>query len=398
LVKGFAGQAILANFVPMKRAYLDNASTTALHPDVIAEMAHIMADTYGNPSSTHSFGRSAKVVLETARKTIAALLNAEAREIIFTSCGTEANNFILRSVVKDLGVKRIISSRIEHHSVLTTLPQLAKEFGIRVDYVNLSGGGYPDYSHLETLLEEDIPTLVSLMHINNETGVVADIEKIGNLCRLHNAYFHTDTVQGIGKTEYNLKNLPVDFMVASAHKFHGPKGVGFAYIRKNIALQPMIYGGEQEKGLRAGTEAVHQIAGMAKALELSYQNLNQEREYITGLKNYLLEQLDVHFQGYKVNGLNTDHPLLNTELFYNLANVLLPFGEDKTAMILFHLDMLGVAVSRGSACQSGSVRPSHVLEQILPAEDVKRPSLRISFSHYNTKEDIDLLIEGLGKV
>jgi cysteine desulfurase len=382
----------------MERAYLDNAATTALHPEVIAEMAHVMAETYGNPSSTHSFGRSAKVVLETARKTIAALLNAEAREIIFTGGGTEANNFIVRNAVQNLGVTRIISSRAEHHSVLTTLPQLTKEFGTRIDYVNLTEGGYPDYAHLEALLEVNVPTLVSLMYVNNETGVVADIEEIGRLCRLHNAYFHTDTVQAIGKTALDLKNLPVDFIVASAHKFHGPKGVGFAYIRKNIAVQPMIFGGEQEKGLRAGTEATHQIAGMAKALEISYHNLNQERDYIAGLKSYLLGQLDIHFPGYKVNGLNTEPSTVHPELFYSLANILLPFGEDKTAMILFHLDMLGVAVSRGSACQSGSVMPSHVLEQVLPAADVKRPSLRISFSRYNTRRDVDLLIEALKKI
>lgn len=384
---------ILANFVPMKRAYLDNASTTALHPDVIAEMARVMGEIYGNPSSTHSYGRSGKVVLETARKTIAALLNAEAREIIFTSGGTEANNFILRSAVKDLGVKRIISSRVEHHSVLNTLPQLAGDFGTRIDYVNLTEGGHIDFTHLEALLADDVPTLVSLIHVNNETGVVADLQKIGSLCRLHNAYFHTDTVQSIGKTELDFKTMPIDFAVSSAHKFHGPKGVGFAYIRKGIALQPMMYGGEQEKGLRAGTEAIHQIAGMAKALELSYQNLVEERAHITAIKDYLLQQLDIYFPGYKVNGLSG-----NNQLFYNLANILLPFGEDKTAMILFSLDMQGVAVSRGSACQSGSTRPSHVLEQILPPDKVKRPSLRISFSHYNIKEDIDLLVEALGKV
>ena len=385
----------MPNFVPMKKAYLDNASTTAMRPEVIAEMAHIMGAVYGNPSSTHSFGRSAKVVLETCRKAIAALLNAEAREIIFTSGGTEANNFILRSAVKDLGVKRIISSRAEHHSVLTTLPALAAEFGIRIDYITLTDGGQPDYIQLEALLEEDIPTLVSLMHVNNETGVVLDLQKTGALCRQYRALFHTDTVQSAGKETFDLKNLPVDFMVASAHKFHGPKGVGFAYIRKNIALQPMIYGGEQEKGLRAGTEAIHQIAGMAKALELSYKSLDADRKHITGVKNYLLEQLGIYFSGFKVNG----QPLtVNPQPFYNIANILLPLGEDKTAMILFHLDMLGVAVSRGSACQSGSVRPSHVLEQILSPEDVKKPSLRISLSHYNTKEDIDLLIEALKKV
>jgi cysteine desulfurase len=389
---------ILANFAAMKRAYLDNASTTALHPDVIAEMARVMGETYGNPSSTHGYGRSAKVVIETARKSIAALLNAEAREIIFTGGGTEANNFILRSAVKDLGVKRIISSRVEHHSVLNMLPQLETEFGTHTDYVNLTEGGHIDYRHLQLLLSEEIPTLVSLIHVNNETGVVADLERIGNLCRAHNAYFHTDTVQSIGKTELNFKTLPVDFAVSSAHKFHGPKGVGFAYIRKGIALQPMILGGEQEKGLRSGTEAIHQIAGMAIALELSYKNLDAERAHITKIKDYLFQQLDSYFPGYKINGLKSVQESPNSGLFYNLANVLLPFGEDKTAMILFSLDMQGVAVSRGSACQSGSTRPSHVLEQILPADEVKRPSLRISFSHYNTEEDIDLLIEALKKV
>jgi len=379
----------------MKNAYLDNASTTAMHPEVIAEITRVMGDVFGNPSSTHRFGRTAKVVLETSRKTIAALLNAEAREIIFTSGGTEANNFILRGTVKNLGVKRIISSRVEHHSVLTTLPILAAEFDVQIAYVDLIDGGQPDYVRLEELLKEGIPTLVSLMHVNNETGVVLDLEKTGNLCRQYGAYFHTDTVQSIGKTEFDLKLLPVDFIVASAHKFHGPKGIGFAYIRKNIGLPPMIYGGEQEKGVRAGTEAIHQIAGMAKALQLSCQNLATEREHITNVKNYLLSQLDIYFAGYKINGQPAGG---GAQLFYNVANILLPLGEDKTAMILFHLDMLGVAVSRGSACQSGSVRPSHVLEQILSAEDIKKPSLRISLSHYNTVEDIDLLIEALGKI
>lgn len=387
--------AFLPNFVPMKKAYLDNASTTVMVPDVIAEMARVMGEVYGNPSSTHSYGRSAKVVVETARKNIASLLNAEAREIIFTSGGTEGNNFILRSAVKTLGIKRIISSRVEHHSVLYALPVLASEFSIEIVYLELTEGGQPNLDRLKALLEEDMPTLVSLMHVNNETGVVLDLKKTGSLCRQYNAYFHTDTVQSVGKTEFDLKQLPVDFMVASAHKFHGPKGVGFAYVRKNIVLQPMILGGEQEKGLRAGTEATHQIAGMAMALELSCKNLNAHRDYITGIKDYLLAQLDVHFPGYKVNGHSTD---VNWLLFYNLANILLPLSEEKTAMILFSLDMQGVAVSRGSACQSGSVRPSHVLEQLLSPGDIRKPSLRISFSHYNTKEDVDLLIEALKKV
>ena len=383
----------LGNFAPMKKAYLDNASTTAIRPEVIQEITQVMATVYGNPSSTHSFGRTAKVVLETARKTIASLLNAEAREIIFTSGGTEANNLILHSVVKDLGIRRIISSRTEHHSVLNTIPELVAQFGIRADYVNLLTGGQPDPNHLEALLQDDIPTLVSLIHVNNETGTVLNLQQTGTLCRQYKALFHTDTVQSIGKTEFSLKELPVDFLVSSAHKYHGPKGIGFAYINKKIGLKPMIYGGEQEKGLRGGTEAIHQIAGMAKALESSYANLDIERQHITNVKKYLHKQLGLYFPGFKINGESN-----NEELFYNITNVLLPLPEDKTAMILFHLDMQGVAVSRGSACQSGSVKPSHVLKEILSEADVKKPSLRISFSHYNTNEDVDLLIEALRKM
>jgi len=378
----------------MKKVYLDNASTTAMRPRVISEIARVMTDVYGNPSSTHSFGRTAKVVLETARKTIASLINAEAREIIFTSGGTESNNLILLSAVKDLGIRRIISSKTEHHSVLNTIPELVTHFGIRADYVNLLPGGGADLIHLEALLREDVPTLVSLIHVNNETGTVLNLHEAGNICRQYKALFHTDTVQSIGKTEFDLQNLPVDFLVSSAHKYHGPKGIGFLYINKKIGLKPMIYGGEQEKGLRGGTEAIHQIAGMAKALELSYANLAAERQHITGIKNYLHEQLAIHFPGFKINGAGK----LTENLFYNITNVLLPLPDDKTAMILFHLDMQGVAVSRGSACQSGSIKPSHVLKEILSDIDVKKPSLRISFSHYNTNEDVDLLIEALKKM
>jgi cysteine desulfurase len=379
----------------MKKVYLDNASTTAMHPEVIAHMAQIMGDVYGNPSSTHSFGRTAKVVLETARKTIASCINAEAREVIFTSGGTESNNFILRSAVKYLGIRKIISSRVEHHSVLYTFPALAAEFNVDVQYVDLLHDGSININHLKILLEGDTPTLVSLIHVNNETGTVLDLERIGAICKQHKALLHTDTVQSIGKTEFDLKTLPVDFLVASAHKFHGPKGIGFAYIRKTIGLKPMIYGGEQEKGLRAGTEAIHQIAGMAKALELSYKNLDTERNHITSVKNYLHEQLALHFPGFKING-GVDNNQSN--VFYNITNVLLPLPEDKTSMILFHLDMLGIAVSRGSACQSGSIKPSHVLKEILNADDVRKPSLRISFSHYNSFDDIDVFISALKTV
>lgn len=374
----------------MKKAYLDNASTTALRPEVIHEITNILAENYGNPSSTHSFGRSAKVLVETSRKTIASLINAEAREILFTSCGTEANNWILRSVTRN-GIERIISSKIEHHSVLTTVEELVRENNVKVDYVNLLKDGSVDITHLVQLLSDNTPTLVSLIHVNNETGTVLDIEKVGRICKQYNALFHTDTVQSMGKTVFDMQNLPVDFLVASAHKFHGPKGVGFAFVRKNTVFNPLIYGGEQERGLRAGTEALHQIGGMARALELSYKELEAEKQYISSLKEYLLSQLEIHFPGYKVNGGNDD-------LFYNLANILLPLPEDKTSMILFHLDMKGIAVSRGSACQSGSIKPSHVLKEILSDEDIKKPSLRISLSHFNTKEDIDMLIAALKTV
>lgn len=374
----------------MKKVYLDNASTTAMRPEVIQEMTKVMLEDYGNPSSTHGFGRNAKSILELSRKKIAKQFNASAQEIIFTSCGTEADNWILRSAVRDLKVRRIITSKIEHHAVLFTVQALQEEFDIQVDYVGLKPNGEIDLTDLAELLSQEKKTLVSLMHVNNEIGTVLDLERVGLICKQYNALFHSDSVQSVGKKEMDLQRLPVDFIVASAHKFHGPKGVGFAFIRKNSGLKPLFYGGEQEKGLRAGTEAVHQIAGMAKALELSYANLEMESNHISALKSYLIERLEVEFPDFLING--------NPAGFYNILNVLLPFSEDKTAMILFHLDMKGIAVSRGSACQSGSIRASHVLAEILSVEDLKKPSLRISFSHYNTKEDVDLLIEGLKSI
>ncbi|NDI99936.1 cysteine desulfurase [Flavobacterium sp. LaA7.5] len=376
----------------MKKAYLDNASTTALRPEVITEITRALSEQYGNPSSTHSYGRSAKVILETSRKTIASLLNAEAREIIFTSGGTEADNWIIRSAVKDLGIKRIITARTEHHAVLYAAQAVAADYGITIDYVNLLPDGKPDTDHLKDLLAQNIPTLVSLMHVNNEIGTITDLHQIGTICRHYKALFHSDTVQSVGKEVLDLAALPVDFIVASAHKFHGPKGVGFAYVRKNSGLKAMIYGGEQEKGMRAGTEAVHQVAGMAKALGIAYNNLETEKTHIINLRNYLLQELALYFPGFKLNGSIDNN---NTSTFYTIVNVMLPLPEEKTAMILFHLDMHGVAVSRGSACQSGSIKPSHVLLELLNEEDIKKPSLRISLSHYNTKDDIDILISAL---
>jgi cysteine desulfurase len=370
----------------MKKVYLDNAATTAIHPEVISVMLEVLQNDFGNPSSTHSFGRSAKTLLESARKSIAKLLNAQASEIIFTSSATEATNWILTSVVKDLGIKRIITTKIEHHATLHTVEHLAKEFGIQVEYIAILPNGNIDYQDLAAKLPSDIPTLVSLIHVNNEIGTILDIKRVSDLCQYANALFHCDTVQSIGKTNLDVQDLGIDFLVASAHKFHGPKGIGFAYLKKNSMLQPMIFGGEQEKGMRAGTEAVHQVVGMSRAFELAHANLENDINYISDLKEYCYSELKKVFPAVKINGENT---------FYNLLNVQLPLSEEKTSMLLFTLDMKGIAVSRGSACQSGSLKPSHVLVEFLSPEEVMKPSVRISFSHFNTKEDIDLLIEAL---
>lgn len=375
----------------MKNVYLDNASTTALRPEVITEMTKVLIENFGNPSSSHAFGRSSKNLIELSRKSIAKQLNCNAQEIIFTSCGTEANNFIILSCIRDLKVTRIITSKIEHHAVLHTIEVFQKQFDIEVDYVNILEDGSIDYNDLEELLLEDKKTLVSLMHVNNEIGTVLNLEKVVSLCKNNNAYFHTDTVQSIGKTKINLTELPIDFLVASAHKFHGPKGIGFAFIRKQIVLHPLLLGGEQEKGLRAGTESVHNIVGMSKALEISFEKLEQEKIQVSELKKYLIEQLYLNFPEISFAGNPED-------TFYNVLNVILPFDENKTSMLLFQLDMNGIAVSRGSACQSGSVKPSHVLEAFLPTELLRKPNIRVSFSHYNTKDDIDYLIDILKKI
>lgn len=370
----------------MKRVYLDNAATTPLRPEVISEMVTVLSDEFGNASSTHSYGRSARSILELARKSIAKQLNCHASEIIFTSGATEANNWVLMSAIRDLRVQRIITSKVEHHAVLHAIEKLHNDFPIRVDYVSIDCDGAIDYGQLEELLAEPIPTLVSLMHVNNETGAVLDLVKTGDVCKAHNAWFHSDTVQSVGKTEIDLQVLPVDFIVASAHKFHGPKGTGFAFVRKGHIVHPMFHGGEQEKGLRPGTEAIHNVAGMAKALTVGLDSLDEERTYIGGLKSYAWTQLSDAFPGLKQNGKDT---------FYNILNIALPLPEEKTPLILFSLDMKGIAVSRGSACQSGSTKPSHVLAEMLTENELARPSLRISFSHFNTKEDVDILVEAL---
>jgi cysteine desulfurase len=372
----------------MEKIYLDNAATTALRPEVAAEMMSVLQSEYGNPSSSHSFGRSAKSKLELSRKTIAQLLNVSAQEIIFTSGATEANNWILENAILNLKVKRIITSKIEHHAVLHAVEFLEKEHQIKVDFVKIKSDGTVDVNHLIELLREEIPTMVSLMHINNEIGTVLDLEEIAKICKQHSVYFHSDTVQSVGKMELDLQKIPLDFLVASAHKFHGPKGVGFAFIRKGTAINPMFYGGEQEKGVRPGTESLHNIVGMAKALQLSYEHLDSDKKHIQELKNYTVEQLQKHIPEIIFNGNAAD-------TFYTILNVRLPFDASKSAMLLFTLDIKGIAVSRGSACQSGSPKPSHVLAEFLNQEEVIKPAIRVSFSHLTTKTEIDSLVQAL---
>ncbi|MEL0644836.1 cysteine desulfurase family protein [Olleya sp. Ti.3.14] len=375
----------------MKPVYFDSAATTQLRPEIIEKMTQVMQQCYGNASSTHSFGRSAKAMIEQARKTVAKYLNVSASEIVFTSGGTEADNLALLSAVRDLGVKKIITSRIEHHAVLYTVQQLEKEYGISIDYVDLDNYGHVDYKHLESLLQSSQKTLVSLMHVNNEVGNILDIAKVSKLCKANNAMFHSDTVQSVGHYKLDLQELAIDFMAVSGHKFHGPKGVGFAFIRKNSGLKPLIFGGEQERGYRAGTEAVHNIVGLEEALKLSYENLEEERAYITDLKKYFIEKLVLNFSGVSFNGSSADFD----KSTYTVLNVCLPIAPEKGPILLFQLDLKGIACSKGSACQSGSAKGSHVLSQILCYEDMQKPSIRFSFSKYNTKEEIDYVIEVL---
>lgn len=376
----------------MKKVYFDSAATTQLRDEVIDCISEVLKTEYGNPSSTHSYGRSSKSLLENARKEIAKLLNVAASEIIFTSGGTEADNLILNSAVRDLGVKRIISSRIEHHAVLHTLEWLQKNHNIQLDFVNLDECGHVDCHHLENLLATDSgKTLVSLMHVNNEVGNLLDLKKVAELCKKHDALFHSDTVQSVGHFELDFKEIPIDFAAAAAHKFHGPKGAGFAFVRKNSGLKPLIHGGEQERGLRAGTEAVYAIAGMAEALKLSYHKLEKERKYVTELKDYFKKQLSENIEGVKFNG-DCDN---NEKSTYTLLNVCLPITAEKAILLLFQLDLKGIACSKGSACQSGSEGGSHVLSAILSDEDLAKPSIRFSFSSFNKPEEVDYVVEVL---
>lgn len=372
----------------MQKIYLDNAATTPMSTEVIETVTDVMKVAFGNPSSTHQYGRSAKVLVEKARKNIAKQFNVTASEIVFTAGGSEADNLIITNAVLNLGVKRIITSKIEHHAVLHTVQALNQEQKIEVDYVNITEKGEVDYKHLQELLGEKTKTLVSLMYINNELGNILDIELVCEICVKNKAYFHSDTVQGIAHFKIDLQKTPIDFIAASAHKFHGPKGVGFAIIKKGFGIKPLLIGGEQERGARAGTENVPSIVGMEVALTKAIEKLSEERTYITGLKKYFITQLKNNFRDIEFNGNSADEK----KSTYLILNVRFP---KEIPMLLFSLDLKGIAVSGGSACQSGSNKGSHVLNAILTEEEALKTSVRFSFSKYNTKEELDYVIEVL---
>jgi cysteine desulfurase len=372
-----------------RKVYLDNAATTPIAKEVLDEMLPYLTEHFGNPSSIHGFGRKAKAAIEKARKTVAKYLNASTSEIFFTGSGTESNNTVIKCAVRDLGVKRIISSKAEHHCVLHSVEAMERA-GVKVEYVTLDKEGRPSLSYLKALLEKDEgTTLVSLMHSNNEIGTMVDLVAVSEVCKQHGAYFHSDTVQTIGYMPFDVQQVKVHFLSGSAHKFHGPKGVGFLYINSEVALKPFVDGGSQERNMRAGTENVSGIVGLGRALELSTESMEANRQHILSLKHYMIQQLQEHISDVAFNGDITDNGSN-----YKVLNVSLPPNE-KSALILFNLDMAGIAASGGSACTSGSEKGSHVLEAV--GADPKRKAVRFSFSKYNTKEDIDYAIHILSK-
>ena len=369
------------------RVYLDNAATTPFDKEVLKAMYEVMESHYGNPSSIHSHGRETRTLIEKARKTVAGLLHASQSEFFFTSGGTEADNMAIRCGIIDYGIKHAITSMIEHHAVLHTLQALEKSGVIRLSYVHIDSKGLVDYKHLEELLSSNERSFVSLMHANNELGTLTDIEVVGELCEKYNAIYHCDTVQTMGHYPHDLSRLKVHFLVCAAHKLHGPKGVGFLYIHHAIKINPMIFGGSQERNMRGGTENVYGIIGLAKSLEIAYEEMEEHHEYIQGLKTYMMEELVKNVPGIEFNGETDPEKSL-----YTVLNVSFPEME-MAEMLLFSLDIAGISASGGSACSSGTNIGSHVLNGIHANPD--RPAVRFSFSKLNTREEIDYVV---GKV
>lgn len=372
----------------MQRIYLDNAATTAVSDEVLTEMLPYFKEKFGNASTIYSFGRESRLAVEKARKTIATWMNCKPGEIFFTSCGTESSNTAIQGAIRDLGCTRIITSPIEHHATLHTVQFLNKTAAVKVDYVLLTENGQVNLVHLEELLSSSTePTLVTLMHANNEVGNLLPLETVAALCEKYKAYFHTDAVQTVAHYAFDLQRVKIHFLSASGHKFHGPKGNGFLYINQNISIQPYLHGGSQERTMRAGTENVPGIVGLAKALDLAMQNLAHDSNYIASLKNYFKEKI-LGIPGVSLNG-DAENGL------YTVLNVAFPKNE-KTEALSMSLDIQGVCVSGGSACSSGAEGGSHVIKGIYP--ELTCVPIRFSFSKYNTKEEIDLVLEKISRL
>ncbi|WP_333663847.1 cysteine desulfurase family protein [Chishuiella changwenlii] len=377
----------------MQRVYLDNAATTAIRPEVVDEMANVMKNVFGNPSSTHVFGREAKALIELSRKNIAQRLNVSPAEIYFTSCGTESNNTIIRSCVNDLDVTRIITTDLEHKCVIESIKDIEYRGKAEVIRLNILKNGNIDYQQLEELLKDQSKkTLVSLMHANNEIGNLTDVKYISKLCQENNTLFHTDTVQTVGHYDLDFQDLGVDFASCSAHKIHGPKGAGFLYAKKASHLKALISGGGQERGLRSGTENVYGIVGLSKAFDLALDELDEHVQHIKEIKQYTIQQLQDAIPGVGFNGLSAD---LYKSL-YALLSIKLPFHD---ALIGFELELAGIAISQGSACSSGAAKVSTVMSTIYNEDEISQMTpLRVSFSYETSKEDIDTLINTLKKI
>jgi len=369
--------------------YFDNAASTPLDERVLEVMQVCQRDFFGNPSSVHEAGRRARVAIEDARRSIARLLHVAPAEVFFTSGGTEANNAILRGCAEDLGYKHFITSPLEHPAVLRPLDAIKAKMGIRVHLVKVDGLGHVDLEHLASLLYKYPASVVSLMHANNETGTLLPMKAVSELCQEKGALFHSDTVQTVGKMKMDLRQPGVDFSVASAHKFHGPKGAGFMAIRSGNFFKPLILGGGQERNMRAGTENLYGIVGMAEAMKLAHENMEEDQQHIMVLKAACIEMLEDKLPGVSFNGDARGSSL------HTILNLSLPADIDPD-MMLPRLDMEGICVSSGSACASGSTRGSHVLEAL--GVDLQRPSLRISFSRHNTLEEVRRLVDVLVKV
>jgi cysteine desulfurase len=370
----------------MTKVYFDNAATTAMDDRVIESMLPFMRSHYGNPSSVHSHGREVRSAIEKSRKKVAELLNASPSEIFFTSGGTEADNTALVCGIESHGITHAITSPIEHHAVLHTLEALAKKGVVKLSLLDVNDKGNIDLNQLEELLKANPKSLVSLMHANNEIGNLNDLDRIGGLAKEYNAFFHSDTVQTVGHFVHDLKNLPVDAIVAGGHKFHGPKGSGFLFVRKDKKIHPFIHGGAQERNMRGGTENVIGIIGIAKALELAYEDMAGHRAQIEKIKKHFIEKLYQEIPGVEFNGLSED--LANS--LYTVLNVSLPPSDSNRGMLLFNLDLEGISASGGSACSSGATVGSHVLRAL--DHNPERDSVRFSFSRFNTVEEVDFAV------